>query len=77
MVLLVIDVKRVGNWYSILVNERTYNVLIQKEPNKVTCDVSSIIVFDEDFTLVENKTTIGEIETIMSKMDWKYDMLDT
>jgi hypothetical protein len=34
-------------------------------------------VFDEDFTLVENKTTIGEIETIMSKMDWKYDMLDT
>jgi len=72
MVLLLVDVKRIGNWYSLVVNETTYNVLIQSN-----FDVSSVIVFDEDFKIVENHDLLKDVETIMSKMDWKYDTLNT
>ena len=64
------DVKRFGNWYSLVVGDTTYNVLIQSN-----FDVSSIIVFDEDLTLIENGTILMDIEKIMENMDWKYDML--
>ena len=76
IMLPIVDVKRIGNWYSVVVGDTPYNVLIQKEPKSVICDVSSVIVFDEDFTLVENGTILMDIEKIMGKMDWKYDMLD-
>ena len=76
IMLPIVDVKRIGNWYSVVVGDTTYNVLIQKEPKSVICDVSSVIVFDEDFTLVENGTILMDIEKVMSNMDWKYDMLD-
>jgi hypothetical protein len=72
----IVDVKRIGNWYSVVVGDTTYNVLIQKEPKSVICEVSSIIVFDEDFNVILKPSLLNDIEKIMGKMDWKYDMLD-
>jgi hypothetical protein len=72
----IVDVKRIGNWYSVVVGDTTYNVLIQKEPKSVVCEVSSIIVFDEDFNVILKPSLLNDIEKIMGKMDWKYDMLD-
>jgi hypothetical protein len=71
-----VDVKRIGNWYSVVVGDTTYNVLIQKEPNKVTCEPSSIIVFDEDFKEVDNPSVYDDMMMIFKKVDYKYDMLD-
>jgi hypothetical protein len=76
IMLPIVDVKRIGNWYSVVVGDTTYNVLIQKEPKSVICEVSSIIVFDEDFNVILKPSLLNDIEKIMGKMDWKYDMLD-
>lgn len=76
IMLPIVDVKRIGNWYSVVVGDTTYNVLIQKEPKSVVCEVSSIIVFDEDFNVILKPSLLNDIEKIMGKMDWKYDMLD-
>jgi hypothetical protein len=68
--------ERIGNWYSVVVNGIDYNVIIQKDHNKVTCEPSSIIVFDEDFKEVNTPSVIDDIITLFKRVDWKYDMLD-
>jgi len=68
--------KRIGNWYSVNVNGTDYNVIIQKDHNKVTCDTSSIIVFDENFKEVDTPSVIDDIMTIFEKVDYKYDLVD-
>lgn len=78
------QVKRVGNWYKVSINGVGYNVLIQKEPNSIVCDLSSIIVFDEELNFIDSTPTFlgggftifQHIENVMEKMDWKYDMVD-
>jgi len=68
--------KRIGNWYSVNVKGTDYNVLIQKDHNKVTCEPSSIIVFDENFKEVDTPSVIDDMMTIFEKVDYKYDMVD-
>ena len=71
---------RTGNWYTIKLDDTNYNVLIQKEPNSIFCEPSSVIIFDENLQWVEphkNKKNIYDIvEDMMNKVDWKYDMVD-
>ncbi len=68
-------VKRIGNWYSVELNNVIYNVFIQKDLNTIKCDPTSIIVFDENLNKVDDFTKWNEIERIMEEMDWKYDMI--
>ncbi len=68
-------VKRLGNWYMVEVGERWYNVMVQKDVNKVTCDPSTVLVFDENFLRVNDYTVWDDMEEIMEKMDWKSDIL--
>ena len=72
--------KRVGNWYSIEVGNTKYNVIIQKESNSFTCEPSSVIIFDEKLKLVspnpDRKNIYDKIESIMNKVDFKYDLID-
>ena len=78
------ELKRVGNWYKVSINEVSYNVLIQKEPNSIVCEPSSIIVFDDEFNIIDGTPTFlgggfsiyQHIEVLMGKVDWKYDMVD-
>lgn len=69
-------ITRIGNWYSVELNDNVYNVLIQKETNKVTCDPSSILVFDEIMNKVNESEVWDVIQELMERMDWKYDVLD-
>lgn len=68
--------KRIGNWYSVVVNGVNYNVVVQKEKNSVLCEPSSIIVFDEDFKEVDTPSVIDDMITLFERVDWKYDMVD-
>lgn len=68
--------KRIGNWYSVVVNGIDYNVIIQKDHNKITCEPSSIIVFDDNFKEVDTPSVIDDIMILFEKVDWKYDMVD-
>jgi len=68
--------KRIGNWYSVVVNGDNYNVVVQKEKNSVLCEPSSIIVFDEDFKEVDTPSVIDDMITLFERVDWKYDMVD-
>jgi hypothetical protein len=68
--------KRIGNWYSVVVNDVEYNVVIQREKNSILCEPSSIIVFDEDFKEVNTPSVIDDMITLFGRVDWKYDMLD-
>ena len=68
--------KRIGNWYSVVVNDVEYNVIIQREKNSVLCEPSSIIVFDYNFKEVVTPSVIDDIITLFERVDWKYDMLD-
>ena len=68
--------KRIGNWYSVVVNDVEYNVVIQREKNSILCEPSSIIVFDEDFKEVFTPSVLDDIITLFGRVDWKYDMVD-
>jgi hypothetical protein len=71
--------KRIGNWYSVVVKGVEYNVIIQKDHNKVTCDASSIIILDENFEPINVLAywgTYTEIQKIFENVDYKYDMVD-
>jgi hypothetical protein len=72
--------KRVGNWYIIEMDNTKYNVIIQKEPNSIICEPSSVIIFDENLKLIEphkdKKNIYDIVEDIMNQVDWKYDMVD-
>jgi hypothetical protein len=68
--------KRIGNWYSVVVNDVEYNVVIQREKNSILCEPSSIIVFDEDFKEVNTPSVIDDIITLFERVDFKYDMVD-
>jgi hypothetical protein len=68
--------KRIGNWYSVVVNDVEYNVVIQREKNSILCEPSSIIVFDEDFKEVFTPSVLDDIITLFERVDWKYDMVD-
>lgn len=72
--------KRVGNWYSLKIGNTKYNVIIQKSPNSYDCEPSSIIVFDEDNKYIspirDRKKIYDKIESIMNKVDFKYDEID-
>ena len=67
---------RLGNWYDVEFNNVIYNVLVLKEDNSIYCDPSSVLVFDEDFNKVIDEKVYNGIEEIMSRVDWKYDMVD-
>lgn len=69
-------ITRIGNWYSVELNDTTYNVLVQKEQNRITCDPSSILVFDELMDKVNVSEVWDVIQGLMERMDWKYDMVD-
>ena len=69
-------ITRIGNWYSVELNDNVYNVLVQKEENKVTCDLSSILVFNEVMDKVNESDVWDVIQELMERMDWKYDVLD-
>lgn len=72
--------KRVGNWYNIKIGNTKYNVIIQKSSNSYDCEPSSIIVFDEDTKYIspirDRKNIYDKIESIMNKVDFKYDVID-
>lgn len=72
--------KRVGNWYTLEIDNTKYNVIIQKDSNSFNCDSSSIIVFNEELKLVspnpDRKKIYDKIESIMEKVDFKYDEID-
>lgn len=72
--------KRVGNWYSVQVDNTKYNVIIQKERNSFDCEPSSVIIFDEEHKLVsphpDRKNIYDKIESIMNNVDFKYDLID-
>ena len=68
--------KRIGNWYSVVVNDVEYNVVIQREKNSILCEPSSIIVFDEDFKEVFTPSVLDDIITLFERVDYKYDMVD-
>ena len=75
--------KRVGNWYTLEIDNTKYNVIIQKDSNSFNCDSSSIIVFNdfvEDIKYIspvrDRKNIYDKIETIMDKVDFKYDVVD-
>ena len=70
------EVKRVGNWYKVSIDESEYDVLIQKNEMSNECDLSSIIVLDKNFSMVHRSSVIEKIENVMSSMDWKYDILN-
>ena len=70
------NLQRIGNWYSVTINDINYNVLIQKNVNKVTCEPSSIIVLDEDFKEIETPSVYDDMMSIFEKVDYKYDMID-
>jgi hypothetical protein len=58
-------ITRIGNWYSVELNDNVYNVLVQKETNKVTCDPSSILVFDEIMNKVNESEVWDVIQGLM------------
>lgn len=72
--------KRVGNWYSLKIRNKKYNVIIQKSPNSFNCEPSSIIVYDEDneyvSPLTRGEKIYKQIESLMNKVDFKYDVID-
>ncbi len=75
--------KRVGNWYTLEIDNTKYNVIIQKDSNSFNCDSSSIIVFNdfvEDIKYIspvrDRKKIYDKIESIMNKVDFKYDEID-
>ena len=70
------NLKRIGNWYSVTMNDTEYNVLIQKDENKVTCEPSSIIVLDEEFKEVYSPSVLDDMISLFRKVDFKYDMVD-
>lgn len=77
------EFKRVGNWYTLEIDNTKYNVIIQKDSNSFNCDSSSIIVFNdfvEDIKYIspvrDRKNIYDKIETIMDKVDFKYDVVD-
>ena len=57
-----------------------HNVIIQKSSNSYDCEPSSIIVFDEDNKYIspypDRKKIYDKIESIMDKVDFKYDVID-
>ena len=65
---------RVGNWYTIELDNKNYNVLIQKEPNSIFCEPSSVIIFDENLKLIsphkDEKNIYYIVEDIMNRVDW-------
>lgn len=70
-------VKRMGNWYKV----GKYNVVIQKDSDTPNCEPSSILVFNEDFSMNvihhwQGEKVYDKIEKLMEKMDWKYDEVD-
>jgi hypothetical protein len=71
-----VQVKRVGNWYKVSINEKEFDVLIQKNEMSNVCDPSSIIVLDENFSMVHDPNVIEKIERVMGSMDWKYDVIN-
>ena len=72
--------KRVGNWYTLEIDNTKYNVIIQKSSNSFNCEPSSIIVYDEDNQYIspirDRKKIYDKIESIMNKVDFKYDEID-
>ena len=71
--------KRVGNWYTLEIDNTKYNVIIQKSSNSFNCEPSSIIVYDEDNQYISPINTgkiYDKIESIMDKVDFKYDVID-
>jgi hypothetical protein len=70
-------VKRIGNWYEVseeIKNEiRWFNVLVQKNDD-VTCDPSSILVFDDNFNKVQDFEIWNRIEERMERIVWKNDI---
>ena len=77
---IVDEFKRVGNWYSLTIGNTKYNVIIQKSSNSFNCEPSSIIVYDEDNQYIspirDRKKIYDKIESIMEKVDFKYDVVD-
>jgi hypothetical protein len=71
-------INRIGNWYTVNVDGVVYNVVIQRDDRTNVCDPSSILVFDIEFKLLDESElrVWGEIEEIMSLVDWKYDVVD-
>jgi len=67
---------RVGNWYTIQLGNDHFSVLIVKDTNSIICDPSSILLFDHEFNQVNDPKLYEEIEEVMRKVDWKYDMID-
>jgi hypothetical protein len=67
--------KRVGNWYTIELQGEEFNVLVQKDKDMVTCDPSSILVFDDNFNKVEDYYLWDIIQSILEGMDWKSDIV--
>jgi hypothetical protein len=69
------QIKRVGNWYKVSINGVGYNVLIQKEPNSIVCDPSSIIVVDDEMNIMDSNIH-DQVQLVMERVDWKFDMVD-
>lgn len=73
------EFKRVGNWYLLKIGKTKYNVIIQKSSNSYDCEPSSIIVYNEDNEYISPINTgkiYDKIESIMNKVDFKYDVID-
>jgi hypothetical protein len=69
--------ERVGNWYNVKVDDTIYEVLVQKEDDHtILCDPSSILVFDKTFKIINDSELYDKIQSIMEKVDWKYDTID-
>ena len=69
------ELKRIGNWYRVSIDEVSYNVLIQREPNSIVCEPSSVIVLDDELNVMDSSIH-NQVQEIMEKVDWKYDMID-
>ncbi len=69
------ELKRIGNWYKVSIDEVSYNVLIQREPNSIVCEPSSVIVLDDELNVMDSSIH-NQVQEIMEKVDWKYDTID-
>ena len=67
---------RTGNWYTIEVDDKFYNVLVVKETDSIYCEPESVLVLDEMCNRINDSELSDKIEEIMKKVDWKYDMID-
>ena len=68
-------VKRIGNWYELKLDGIKYNVFIQKNEDKVSCEPDTSIVFNEEMSEMINDSDI--IEKVVEKMgdvDWEHDI---